>query len=123
MPTEKPQRSPKGVSDLPIALDLPPAQMDLVAKYARGENRTKSAFARLLVKRGLAAYKKNPRVLSSVRVDGATSRRHIGLRLMPDEVADLEEGARKEIRSVALFARLLALVGLAEFEEELGVGT
>jgi hypothetical protein len=123
MPTAKPQRSPKGVSDLPIPLDMPPTQMDTVIQYAQRENRSKAAFARLLVQRGVAAYQQSPQVLTSVRVDGAMSRRHIGLRLLPDEVAALEAGAERESRSVAAFVRLVALVGLAEYEAELGVGT
>lgn len=50
--------------------------------------------------------------------NGVASRKPIGLRLMPDELARLRRHARKQNCSYALFARLMVLDGMAAFERE-----
>lgn len=113
------RRAPNGVvTDKPIALYMPQTQRDLVERYARGEGRPVAAFARLLLQRGFAAYQQDPRTLIRGLVAGQMAEKHIALRLLPGELEAVTEGARREQRKRAEFARLLTQLGLAEYEAE-----
>jgi hypothetical protein len=50
--------------------------------------------------------------------NGVLSTKPIGLRLMPDELWRVELYAELEQQSVASFARLMCLFGLAAYEQE-----
>lgn len=114
-----PARAPKGVAKEHIPLTLPQQTQQQFLRYARQENRSAAAFARLMAMRGLAAYQQNRNVLLEVKVEGAISRQQIRLGLMPDEFAAVESGAEFEQRTRVQFSRLLTLAGLAEYEAEM----
>lgn len=114
-----PERSPKGCVRERISLELPQVQHQAVERYARGMNCTAAEAARRMVLTGMAAYGRDRNVMRHVVAEGAMGGQQIKLRLLPNEHAAVLEGAQQEMRKKADFVRLMALIGLAEYEAKL----
>lgn len=65
----------------------------------------------------IAAAPKNSKPNLKQRAPGGVlTRSPVALRLFPDELAQLKDGARKDQRTDAAFARLCFLYGLSAYE-------